>query len=470
MISSCKRIATTLPLIFCLLIANPVFARLINPYNFKRIAKEADLLVTGEVVKTAAVKQIPAKQTRWNLTLTRMQAEIKVWRVGSAVPATAPAPVTGKTITLAYDVPASSTQMMLEAPDFPHLVSGDVYVFPLRKAAKEKQAAWQLISEEDLGMLVPAIITPFVGQYAGSKQDFLVAELANAFAKGSYPQIHRAGLYGARYLNDPATADAIRRQVEAMIHNDLARWLQIIVATYSATGMPRPTIAELAQGKNPGYFTFLTLVQAALAHLDPWHRDEQLIAVALEHATTNPGGTKGMLAQNYPRHPTTIKLLTEMLNKDSCGALGIAASLIREKNHPLLSIAMLAALRQLKRPEQAHGDYAAACTLIRDFGDAKAFSILLAEIAGAKKSDFARYRLLWSYCAYSGSSRTVAICRLYLDDQREYTEYERFCDVAVDELQRVTRADFGVKTRANRAERDAAITKAEKWLKKNGNG
>ena len=80
MIFPAKRIAAALALFFCLMLTNPVSARPIWPYNFARLAQDAAILVTGEVVETTVVEQIPAEKSRWHAALVRMRAGVRVLR------------------------------------------------------------------------------------------------------------------------------------------------------------------------------------------------------------------------------------------------------------------------------------------------------------------------------------------------------------------------------------------------------
>jgi hypothetical protein len=65
---------------------------------------------------------------------------------------------------------------------------------------------------------------------------------------------------------------------------------------------------------------------------------------------------------------------------------------------------------------------------------------------------------------YANESRLITICRLTIDNTRTVYAHERFCDLAVSELQRLTQVDFGMKRRMSRAEQDAAVCRARQWL------
>ncbi|MHB9107005.1 MAG: hypothetical protein ACYDCO_08115 [Armatimonadota bacterium] len=449
--------------LLCFALAFPALARPMRTFSLDELVKQAEVLLTGEVVETAVVEAIPPEKTHWKSPLVRMRATIRVLRLAPKTGQAAPEP--GGTITVGYEaLDPKKPVMMVNGPMFPQLAAGEIYVFPLRKAAKEKQAEWELLHEEDSGLLVPAAKTPLREEAALDNKAFLVTELASAFTHGECADIYRAGQYGMDYL---LRSDAgIPRLVEEAVKDDRERWRQIAVATYCASGMERPALSALAQGKNADFRAFYQLVITALSHLDPAQMDEQLIATALDHASVHNWGTAGMLAQNYPRHPATMKRLTEMLDQDAPGALYIAQYLIKTKDHPLVPPAVAAAVRKVKGPDEESGDFRAACELIRDYGDAGAFAVLLGEITVAKEADPERYRMFWSWCAYSQSGRAVALCSVYIDDRREFSKNDRFCDRAAWELQRVTGVDFGMKADQTPAQRDAAVQRARAWLEK----
>lgn len=449
-------------LVLALCVAMPGFTRPVSGYDFTRLGKEAVVLLTGEVVKTAAVGAIAAQDTHWHIPLTRMRAEVKVLRVAPAAKMKTPA--IGTIITVGYE--ALAGQIPPDGPNFPRLIAGQACVFPLRKAVKERQAEFEFINEENWGLQVPALKN-LISPAPKDNVEFLTFELANVFANGSDAEIDQAARYYISNLYTRPLADAVAKRLDATINNQ-RRWLQIAVTVYSRSGTPRPTLTALATGAVPNSVGHLTLVSTALAHIDPAKRDVLLIDTALQPTGDNAGMLGMLLAVNYPRHPHLIQRLSDMLAHDAPGSLVIAAAIVYTHQDSVLKPATLAtAAREIKRRDGSNGnEFHNACTLIRDFGTNAQFAVLLAEIAAAKKADITRYKALWENCAYNKGPRAKVICRLYLDDRREAVSGYRFCDLAAGDLQYATGVNFFVvKSNPTRAQRDTAVKRAQAWLK-----
>ncbi len=356
--------------------------------------------------------------------------------------------------------------------EFPQLSKNDVYTFPFKDLAAANHQPAELLHEQTLGLLIPCVKRRAQEHADSTCIEFLKSELAATLESGTYPQLLGVGGYLGTVLSydDQQTAPILHQRIQSHIGENDVRWLQIATAIYSSMGMPRPKISDLMTGQNqPSPQAFL--VSKALSHLKREGIDERLIEESMGNvAALAPWGVAVTLFDNYPDHPTVIKLLKKSLEEDGPHALYVAAYLIKERNHPLASTAVAAAVRLLKQ-HKTSDDLYFCCALIRDFGTDDDFKLLLEEFVQSQKSDRETYQKLWQSCAYGKSPRIIAICRIVIQDENfSFKTSEgfdlRYCDSAVFELQRATPVDFGMKVKQTLPERNQAVEKVKAWLAK----
>lgn len=462
-----KAILRITAVLSCVLLSNSTDARPVYSWTMQELAKQADLLLVGEVLDVESAGTISPGQTHWTIPLLRMKASVRVLRVFPSSEKFTVA--TGDLISLEYQaIDRDKTNGVVNGPEFPSLSIGDVFAFPLRKATAGKEV-WKLIGEEDSGLLVPCAKEPLRAGALNNGVEFLQLELAGTFTKGKYQEVFKAGTYLYYCLHHGASEsfDTLFNLVTDHAGDDEPRWLEIAVATYCSMGGPRPKIADLLKTQAQAS-PQAALVAKALSHVQRTDLESNIITESLRHSQVHTWGTALTLSTNYPRHPTTLKLLARTLKNDQPEGLYIVRFLIRAKDHPLVRTAVSAATRMLTRSKSPDsGSIWAACELIRDYGDEKEFALLLDELKKAQNADRRRYRMLWQASAYAKNQRLIPICGIVLNDRGAFSEDLRFCDVAASELQRVTGADFGKTFKRGLAERDAAVEKARAWLRKN---
>jgi len=340
-----------------------------------------------------------------------------------------------------------------------------VYAFPLRRANGKPEDGWKLIAEEDNGLLVPCVKEAIEGP-RGAGVAFLAAELAGTFAQGQYRDVYKAGKYLGE-LSSGYRTWPLYILISRHIRDDEVRWLDIAVATHCAMGVPRPTIEQLRQRKGLRRPQGM-LASRALRRVSDENLDDRVIATAIEHAAVHQWGTGVLLSQNYRRHPTAVRLLTEALQAGRPEAVYVAQYIIKDADHPLVPAAVHAAISVVRAQDSAEfSSLRPACELIRDYGDEGDFDILLEEIEAAQTTDRDRYKRLWRSCAYVKNQRLIRIIRLVIEDCRASSEDYRFCDLAGFELQRVTDVDFGLSSGQSAEEREQALARARAWLAEN---
>ena len=355
-------------LLIAALLPSMADARPVHVWRMEQAADKADVLATGQVLAVRRGRALAPNETRWHAPILQMHARIRMLR-SFARPGRPNLPK-GSEISLAYSaIDWEKCSGIANGPSFPDLHVGNVSVFPLR--ASREGGVWQLIDEEDHGLLVPSAKVPLPNAHAKTGVDFLHSELAAAFCNGTYEDIHRGARY-IRWLDRLEDLDAVYAVIRDHAGDDEERWLSISTASYCAMALQRPKIAELlrdAEGATPER-PLERLTARALGHLRREGLEDRLIAHVLAHADVHNWGTAVTIIKNYPRHPTALRLLRNALKDARPGALYVAQYLIKEKDHPLLADAIEASRKLLLRREESEpATLRAACLLIREYGD-----------------------------------------------------------------------------------------------------
>jgi len=491
------------------LCADVAGARFHRVWSVESIAREAGAIVVGEVTQVATVGSLPGGQANWRHPLLQKQVKVRVLRSFST--AVGPPLAEGQVLSLPYlAIDVKADKRILEGPEFPLLSVGDVRAFPLWMAGSAPAKEWQLLDEEDYGLLMPCVRRALPGAPRSTAFEFLQAELAGTLAKGSYAEIYRIAEHLDTYLafreRDPA--GGVQSLLARSIGNDDERWLEIAVAIYARGGTPAPTIPQLL-APPPNLrcrhrFAAWALSQAGSA--DP---EARLLRLAMDRAALHPEGTARIISLNYSA--MAQGLLEEALRRDRPEALRVASRVIadlsprlsveggsrsvsserlaaRGRLRELIAATVAAATRLLPRrgPVDDRCLYTAG-RLIRSYGDGQAFSLLLDEIRIAQKTDPKRYALLWS-SAFDWSKtdkpqRSIAVCtilladrtlvtkelsflgnEIYFEERTRGSKNVRFCDTAVYALQKLAGVDFGFRSPGTRGDHDRAVEMAEAWL------
>ncbi|GAF72887.1 unnamed protein product, partial [marine sediment metagenome] len=403
-----------------------------------------------------------ADKNRWGQPLLQMRAEIRILR--SLALSGTDGPGNDETIAIPYRaIDWQRCRGVANGPHFPELSAGEVFVFPLKNTGAHGEKQWQLIDEENFGLLTPAVRErPVRGSERAA--EFLVHELAAAFATGEYHTVFQAAQYCGFSRWKREVRHALSRDVASLVGDRKDKWLAIGTACYSAGPVQRPKVAELLEEPPEQPY----LLAQAFGQLDREALDDLLIAESMKHCDLHAWGTAVTISLNYLRHPTAIREMTEALANDRPGALYVAGFVVRQPDHPVVAVAVKAASRALagKQERLNSEDLRSACQLIRDYGDEEAFAQLLAEFRKAQKDNFERYVMLWQSCAYVKHERLLPICALLIEDVRPWphADHRRVCDHAAAAVQYVTGEDLGYSWEATPAERGKAIDGIKVYL------
>lgn len=154
----------------------------------------------------------------------------------------------GQRIQLQYErLPEEDLGM--NGPDVPPLVSGSIFVVPLKANPKPSSEDWRLIADEGGGTVIPAIEgeSSFPNR-PRSGREYLLNEVASALSAGTREELLRE----TSYLTSQKTngyASEMMKLLGSQIKEDTDRWALVAAALVSPLGIPRPTIADFIRGE-----------------------------------------------------------------------------------------------------------------------------------------------------------------------------------------------------------------------------
>ena len=473
-------------------------ARPIAPETLSGLAKKADYLVVGEVLRVEDAGE--EQSDTWKMPILRQRATIRVVRGIKSADATA-APFN----QVVVEFSALKGGVPPDAPMFPQVQAGQIAVFPLKEVADKP---WQFVSEEDAGMIMPAAVHELgVGWPAGMDRNvaFLYRELAGAFLYGDFMQMSRAGRYldmlGAERTPGADTVFALlRAEIGENLLREDTRWVTMGVAAYIASGTPRPAIDALANGMITGEravvgpadglptVSSLRLATLCLRKCSNFQLGERILILLVNQQET-PGAQWGVataLVNNYGDEPMMLSMEREAFRAGKPGALYVADYIIKDRDHPLAAAAAEGARKALAPDEPAReapkglpysAALRAAVGLLLRAGADDDFAYLLEQINQARLHDAGTYQaimLLAGDSALSPPARVLDICRQYIDDNTVMTAPPwpgfRLCDLAALTAARIGKQDFGLKPDDEVELRDEAVAKAGEWLRANNRG
>lgn len=467
-----KLLLITLITVLCHPLSWAPLGRPVHYWSLEKIAKEAPVVAVCQVEGVTQGERIEPQATRWQVPMRHIYAKLRVLRSFRS-PEKVFLP-DGMRIVLHYYA-IEEAERRINAPCFPILAKGDIFVFPLQKNPEPSTRDCQLIDEEGAGVLIPALQEPFTDGQATTPQEFLVKELANCFGYGNYKEIFAAG----RYLQDQHPGyylpgieyprnwwkDLIS-YVEAAVQDDEDRWVDISVALLCSMGLQRWSIKDLLKGSKYKASS-VDFAARALGNVAENGLTDRIIRGLVLHAPVHPWGSAVTLKSDFLEHLTLVESLTQSLKTLTPGSTYVAYFLAPNDKHPILPQALATSLKILHKKDCEFADLRAACELIRDYGSEAQFEHLLAAFRKYQKENRKRYRELWQGSAYTMNKRLIRICAIAITDKGACSKNLRFCDLATFQLERVTGVDFGIDSKQDTHERDKAVGKALSWLREN---
>ncbi len=445
-------------------------------WSLQSISETAELIVVGEVTDVADLGPIHKEETHWRYPLRHMGAKIRILR-------TFPKDASAKLdrsgfIWLEYKAfDSKKVLIIINGPTFPYLSVRDVYAFGLRSTGSEEKSAWELLDEENNGLLVPSAVKPFRSNgELKSGVEFLLYELSSAFINGSYQDMYNA----TRFIYTLKQMKQKERLMEILLVNigqDKDRWAQVALAGYcSLSRNNRPRLDSLPEKMEGQKFRF-NLTRTALCQLPQSEFDSLLIREAVKQVQSYPLQMADMLSNNYPRHPTAVSLLLEALKQPTPETAFVASRMIKDAAHPLSIPAANAAAQVFELNEDFSYHYliTGAAKLILQYGNEKQQAQLLKLLREAQKRDRWKFQGIWAGVAnWGGKEQHLPFYTTALSDSGLYLDGQfllrgrRFCDSAVKTLQHRMGVNFGYELKQSESERDKAIEKAKAWLAAKG--
>jgi hypothetical protein len=399
-------------------------------WQLESVASTASILATARVQQT----RIDQSDPEWMNRTVRSRAELVVIR---AYPPSAL--LRGQRIQLQYErLPEGDLGM--NGPDVPPLVSGSIFVVPLKANPKPSSEAWRLIADEGGGTVIPAIEgeSSFPNR-PRSGREYLLHEVASALSAGTREELLRE----TSYLTSQKTngyASEMMNLLASQIKEDTDRWALVAAALVSPLGIPRPTIADFIRGE---YGADGTSWRGSVAEMSirrlakSSDGKEKLIRQFLNLSDLGEWGT-GIALQEFAQAPSLVTELRSMLQSHRPGSLYVAYDVMKAGQHSIVATAMDAAFSYLNGASKRRSDIQAACWTIRDFGTEVQFKEFLGVIRRYQYQDQKKYDELWRNTIWSDNERERAVLDILLADQRMYDSSFRYSDVARGELARLS--------------------------------
>jgi hypothetical protein len=442
-------------------------AGFIKVWQLKETAS-APVLVTGRVLAVHKNELAPEGSLPWKAETWSMTADIEVLRsyTASAKPLAA---MTLRVRFLAYG-PSVTTFMNGSPPPLPHIERDEVRIFPLQENDDPASDPWRLTADSGADLTIPthAELPGDHSPPSPTARAFLIQEIGNTLSHGPRSEVAALSSYLSRQSDDLSAE--LLPLLEPVVGEDRQRWAEIATSLHAAQGVPKPTVAALFSGKSAALRGNLSLAQAALRKLNSSpETDELLIRTWIADAPFNAWGSANSLVE-YAANPTTSEELKQALQADLRGSSYIALVLAHSGNKSILPAAVARAFRVVDSPD-AQGedliDLQGAAAFLRDYGTDRDLTQLAALVRKYQTLAPKFYGILWQYATESGKPREARVLAVVLNDRRVVSGDLRYCDLALDELQRATGQHFA-DNRTTLQERDEAVAKGLAWIKAEG--
>jgi hypothetical protein len=455
--------------VFLILLLPPgLHAGLVKQWQISEIAA-APVLVTGRILSVHRNERVPEDRLPWKAETWAMTADVEVlrWFTASGMPLS---PQQIEVRFYAYG--PNVTQFTAgDPPELPNLKSGDVRILPLRENSQPVSEPWQLMADSGVGLAIPVRAdVPGDPSPSPSARTFLIHQFADTLSRGTPGEI--TALSGYLLWQTEDLSGDLMPLVEPGVGDDRQQWAEIAAGLDAAMGIPRPAMTELFSAKSAvagpagPYRGILPILQAALRklRLSP-ATDELLIRTWIANAPLNSWGSANSLVE-YADNPETTGTLRQALRNDLRGSSYIALVLVNHGNKAILADAVARAFRVLDDPAGFGSDLTevqGAAALLRDHGSDRGLERLAAIVRKYQAIDEKYYRVLWQDATHSENPREVPVLAVVLADRRIALRSVRYCDLALEEFDRLTKQQFDIED-ASIPERDAAIARALAWI------
>jgi len=435
-------------------------------WQLKDIAS-APVLVTSRVIGIHQGERVPDGSLPWKAETLSMTADVETLRSfgGEGTP------VAGDTLQIHFLAYGPSVTMSVngQPPPLPQIHAGEVIVLPLQRNKNPGVDLWQLTADSGVGLNVPALADlPDAEQPPASGRAFLIRELANGLSRGAPTDVYYAAACVQHQFDDLSAE--LMPLLKSAIGDNRQRWAEVAASIMATEGIPRPTVADLLSSKalqtNP-FSGSLLLARAVLQELKASpETDALLIRTLIEDAPVHAWGSRVSLLE-FADNPVTAETLRPALQNDVTGSSDIALALARTPYHSWLPDAFARAWRVVDTPDADPSELQGATGLLREFGADEDLARLAGLVKKYQSQDEKFYRVLWQDATYAADPREERVLSVVLSDRRVVFEDWRYCDLAVSELERASKQQFGSEGKTMQ-ERDAAVARAQAWLRTQG--
>ena len=234
----------TIPPILIAALCGRVDAGFLQVWQLKETAA-APVLVVGQVISVQKNRRVPDGSLPWKAETWTMTADIRVLRAythsGKPIPA-------GRLRLnfLAYG-PSQTMFICCNPPPLPDFALGRVAIFPLKENGNPASDWWELVADEGVNAIVPSRAEmPDSAPAPATARAFILSEIANALSGGTPGEVFAASSYLASQYED--LASELMPPLESRIGDGRGRWAEVATNILAATGVPRPSVADLFAG------------------------------------------------------------------------------------------------------------------------------------------------------------------------------------------------------------------------------
>jgi hypothetical protein len=425
----------------------------------------APLLAVCTVRDVTARELVPPGITQWDGLGRYFEAKLFVNRVfRSPAGSASPPPRQNQTIALRYiSYDPSALCCANGSPLWPRLKAGDVGLFPLTPSGGSN--SWNLLAEQGEDILVPALADEWrTPDGPSSPRAFILHELANTLARGTYAEQNQAAGYLAGQREEPTE---LRPMLEALVGGNDDKWLETATALLGRVDIPRLTVTDLMAGRIPSGFRNKSMPGIAVWALTKGAtRDypNRLIPALIARGLYDP-------LQEFRDSPALDTEITLALRRRAPESMLLALNFIRSGKTSFLGEALEAAAELAQKPASVPAENSSAllfaCKLIIDYGSEPQLDAVATSLRRFQTADVDQYRSLWRAIDGSENKRALRLDAIVITDRRILSRDVRFCDTAAGDISRLSGEVFYARSGASVAERDEGIARAITWLKSN---
>jgi hypothetical protein len=332
-------------------------------------------------------------------------------------------------------------------PPLAELKPGETVILPLRENDDSPQP-WRLMADDGVNATLPAReeLTETDPQPATGRA-YILRELANSLSHGTPREVFQASSYLT--FQERGLAGELIPLLASKIGDARDRWAEVATSAVAATGVERPTFADLWKPasiptERPGSQN-LAIAQAALEHLKPSPENNALlIRTLIADAPVHAWGSANSLLE-FGDDPVLIATLHQGLKDDVSGTSYIAWTLAHNGHTAVLAAALDRALLVCNRPGADRTDLQGAAALLRDFGSDRQLDQLAALVRKYQTLNRDFYSVLWQFATEANNPREARVLSVVLEDQQPLdnaADGMRVCDFAKGVLERASGQHF----------------------------